>query len=125
MLELCIDVNQFSKSLETGDLPRSMTLLIVAENNFSGSFSIKDLPPLIEHININKNQFSGKLELSYLPDHVVYFFARYNRFTGEIDVADISGSPVVDLRDNKITQVKGEKQGLHVKGNPCTEDNNS
>ena len=84
--ELNIRGNHFIGSVQTRDMPSTLTLLVMAENNFSGEFDFTTLPDSLELLDIQNNNFEGEPDLSRLPEKIQSIEASRNSFTGKIDL---------------------------------------
>ena len=103
LIEMELDGNAFSGSLNLMSLPRQMASLKASDNNFSGSVDLTQLPETLRDLDLSKNSFMGSLCLEKLPESLERLYLYENAFEGSVKLAALpSGLEELDLDKNRL-----------------------
>ena len=93
-----------SGSIETANLPPSLSTLLSSRVQMTGDFDMRTLPPAMEDIIIGQSGFSGSFDLRALPLEITEIRANNNNFCGSLYLENLPPKlRIIDLTKNQMS----------------------
>ena len=101
--------NQLDGTVDLKRLPAPLETFNLMRNAISGTLDLSSLPSKLSLLNISENALSGELNLRDIPVGLKEIYLYQNSFEGtlHIDDAILESVKLIDLRDNKISELGG------------------
>eukprot|EP00996_Jenningsia_fusiforme_P003114 NODE_391_length_2309_cov_32.481416_g362_i0.p1 GENE.NODE_391_length_2309_cov_32.481416_g362_i0~~NODE_391_length_2309_cov_32.481416_g362_i0.p1 ORF type:complete len:412 (-),score=36.24 NODE_391_length_2309_cov_32.481416_g362_i0:298-1533(-) len=104
MTHLLLHTNQLSGSLDLTSLPTTIKQLLISTNQLTGSVDLTQLPAGMTHLWLSENQLTGSVDLTSLPVAMTNIYLHFNQLTGSVDLTSLPGGMIqLLLSNNRLT----------------------